>query len=659
MSLYQRLTDPASFRLLRVHRDAYGAVVCELRVFVYGARGTPQYLPVSCDTGNRSRQVTVSINGHRVSVSRTAFEVLELVSDQPAFLYRPWLFLESICIDQENLDEQAAYVALRTRIFGESNGALIWLGPAHQDSGTGMEMMRLAAQTSKHEDPRLKDPQCWKAYQSIVQRPWWRCLSTLYESIAPQVHREILYYCGTERVTGREVIWAAAETPRLLSQMHDHVLGECEAWAPMFARRRIWQWYRGIEPGERITLLSMLPHNAGCTVEDDRKRIYALLGCVKQRDRDLVASLPYDMPVEAMYARLVQEWIIQHQSLDILSFAAVFRDHQGKARTLPSWVPDWSVAQDDQTIKRCRNPVPFMVSQSTKPHINNLRSMDQLKVPTDALTYAAAGNTSPQAQFTETGQVLRLQGIVLDAIDGLAGTPGGQHSHSDLSDPVVQPTSPFNCLADLELGVSSSRAIDKQYGELDVVGDIMREDVLMSLVVGRADDCLHHKAEPRLLNTELHASLAPTGDCEDKQSDLRREFLAWLQLNANFKVCSRTLGTLLGLCSTTKYDAKALPVPSKPTRKDYSGLLRRFHTTTGADAWDMRLAVTLQGYVGMAPRAARKGDLICVVLGYSVPAVLRRRDDSTFEFVGECYMQGFMEGQALQDNHQIETFDIS
>jgi hypothetical protein len=61
-----------------------------------------------------------------------------------------------------------------------------------------------------------------------------------------------------------------------------------------------------------------------------------------------------------------------------------------------------------------------------------------------------------------------------------------------------------------------------------------------------------------------------------------------------------------------------------------------------------RFVVTHDGIMGMAPRQTRKNDLICVLYGLSVPVVLRECEDGeTYTFVGECYADGFMNGQAI------------
>ena len=59
---------------------------------------------------------------------------------------------------------------------------------------------------------------------------------------------------------------------------------------------------------------------------------------------------------------------------------------------------------------------------------------------------------------------------------------------------------------------------------------------------------------------------------------------------------------------------------------------------------------TENGLIGMAPIRARKGDKICVLLGCSVLVVLRYTDQGTHEFIGECYLDRFMDGEATTNN---------
>lgn len=54
-----------------------------------------------------------------------------------------------------------------------------------------------------------------------------------------------------------------------------------------------------------------------------------------------------------------------------------------------------------------------------------------------------------------------------------------------------------------------------------------------------------------------------------------------------------------------------------------------------------------KGFMGMAPAKACYTDLICVLLGASVPVVLRK-EGGNFIFIGEMYVHGFMHGRAIE-----------
>ncbi|KAJ8126532.1 hypothetical protein O1611_g7107 [Lasiodiplodia mahajangana] len=56
---------------------------------------------------------------------------------------------------------------------------------------------------------------------------------------------------------------------------------------------------------------------------------------------------------------------------------------------------------------------------------------------------------------------------------------------------------------------------------------------------------------------------------------------------------------------------------------------------------------TEEGFIGVAPRKSEIGDQICVLLGCSVPVVLRRMDEGKYVLVGACYTSGVGLGEAL------------
>lgn len=63
--------------------------------------------------------------------------------------------------------------------------------------------------------------------------------------------------------------------------------------------------------------------------------------------------------------------------------------------------------------------------------------------------------------------------------------------------------------------------------------------------------------------------------------------------------------------------------------------------------WNRQLVKTKRGYLGLAPDTAEKSDMVCILYGCSVPVVIREADNGNHELVGECYIDGMMDGAAL------------
>lgn len=57
------------------------------------------------------------------------------------------------------------------------------------------------------------------------------------------------------------------------------------------------------------------------------------------------------------------------------------------------------------------------------------------------------------------------------------------------------------------------------------------------------------------------------------------------------------------------------------------------------------------------PLFAQPGDLICVFDGAQVPSVLRPSHDGQYKLIGDCYVDGLMEGEVdVMDGLVRQTF---
>ena len=66
-----------------------------------------------------------------------------------------------------------------------------------------------------------------------------------------------------------------------------------------------------------------------------------------------------------------------------------------------------------------------------------------------------------------------------------------------------------------------------------------------------------------------------------------------------------------------------------------------------------RLVTTSTGYLGLAPAELLEGDIIAVLYGCNFPVVLRPCEDK-FYFIGECYVDGVMDGELMEAKERGE-----
>jgi hypothetical protein len=72
--------------------------------------------------------------------------------------------------------------------------------------------------------------------------------------------------------------------------------------------------------------------------------------------------------------------------------------------------------------------------------------------------------------------------------------------------------------------------------------------------------------------------------------------------------------------------------------------------------YNFRPFISKKGYIGIAPEFASPGDMICIIFGAIAPYVLRRHSEKRFELVGETYVHGIMDGEAMEMGLEEEEF---
>jgi len=73
-----------------------------------------------------------------------------------------------------------------------------------------------------------------------------------------------------------------------------------------------------------------------------------------------------------------------------------------------------------------------------------------------------------------------------------------------------------------------------------------------------------------------------------------------------------------------------------------------------------RLFITSSGHLGLGPASMMSGDTVAILFGGNVPYILRPLTNNQWHFVGECYVDGYMDGEAMKgrDSSRDEWFEI-
>ena len=94
-------------------------------------------------------------------------------------------------------------------------------------------------------------------------------------------------------------------------------------------------------------------------------------------------------------------------------------------------------------------------------------------------------------------------------------------------------------------------------------------------------------------------------------------------------------------------------------RQDPSGITNPLvkQATLGYVAPNRKFFTTTKDLIGLGPRSMCKGDIICIMSGGRVPYVLREEGDH-HRLIGEAYVHGLMEGQAVDANTRFHRIRI-
>jgi hypothetical protein len=345
--------------------------------------------------------------------------------------------------------------------------------------------------------------------------------------------------------------------------------------------------------------------------------------CINQEDNvglasdaDVLVPRPYYSAAPSeVFKDLTVSIIKARSNLDVLFLAS-----EGKSQF--EGIPTWSMYEDSGWGANPLNPWR-VVPQA-----------DLVAVVPDT-EFHATGSSVTSAQFSESSSVVILQGFIIDFVDGL-GSLYKAIQGKDTFGPFENPEYRNNIYSSDEntfvalwqtLVCGLQRVVCPITIAPNVFGEVMLNmclDIEKELLQGR--QCSHPKGPTETISG------------------------AWYNHHREFKFAGRSMKSWIEVIAG-KLDRLSQPsnMSSGPSPED----VKFFELNMECALRGRRIMTSTDGYIGMAPAAARSGDVVCILLGGKMPVILRPVKDSRFEFIGECYVHGKMWGEAIDAMEKV------
>lgn len=548
------------------------------------------------DTGAR---VPVIVDGHEtLQISPTLAVALRHLRHRDAPRN---LWIDAVCINQDDLEEQAQQVGQMGAIFQTADKVIVWLGPEADNSSMVFDYFRrwtrvfqvdwktftlgLTPEADEDEfgDFLRKETQ-WHMttrdgynvgpdMSALFLRPWFERVWTRQEIFLARPGAAVVQ-CGSDTLS-----WDALRLAAFLLGSRDTRFFR-DAADPEHAARNVQTIARLRRvynlAGAHVARHGPMPalqyaRWASCT--DPRDRVYGVLNMIDPGPgHDALVVPDYNISAAHLYRLVATRYLQRYRSLLPFLYAGMSGSQPSALDDpLPTWVPDWTVADNRGSLRL----YPFL-------------DISALLLP----------DASPVGHST-----LRLSGVLVGRLAEYAPSPGAS---VDLSaNPLsLSAEDAAKVIWDMFPDTARTRAA---HGTLDAIADAYSK----TLAGGRLRD--PYAAMPQSIYSDT-PSLAEARGCLD--DILRGE-------------------------------------GHDPNIGKTAASIRFLHSLP---ALENSIAITDAGRLVMAPKAARLGDLVYAIPGCPGPVVLRPTsavdntlDDhrDTFLLVGTAYMDGIMDGEAL------------
>jgi hypothetical protein len=386
---------------------------------------------------------------------------------------------------------------------------------------------------------------------------------------------------------------------------------------------------------------------------DPHDKLFSVLG-VREKGANQYSLMDYTKSLSDALLDVVLTCLHDDRSLDFLSLAGL-----GESRTLQSsWLPEVHQLQPTWRAKDIL----------AKPSYSNLIASAPSR-PESSFDAAAGNNCGETNIGLSAGkQVLIAKGIVVDLIEIVPVSSLGRSTPSLLKTWEIVLSyafgtlEPFQSLTERWVARMSPRVLNPESKKAKYVE---------CLVDGNVEHCelrreLFRKARDKLLKGVPNYNLRRTRPHYPTPGHFQDAYYRTVLTNRTASRQRASPGYIAACMTdleTTERAAVVLPadvLPDVPLEKRFAAFQEDFISAIEASLQFRTLFVTQSGYIGLGPLTMQPTDMICVLLGCSVPVVIRNEAPNGHVLVGECYMHGIMDGEAFEPGweREVQTFNL-
>lgn len=622
----------------------HSLIRCSLRTAVLGA-SEDSYQALSYVWGNANDTETILVNGQKFQATRNLVQALLHVGRGGlASSRRPSLWVDAICINQNDIPERNTQVSVMGTIYRNACDVLCWLGPGDRVTAVGMEFVnRLAAALRSVPDPfdpgysPFIDPNLGRLIGEMgdsrlltlpifADAPYWERAWTTQEValarscvlIAGRAHCVLDHLDAIVDWVGRFVNptdagWknSAGLNTSIRAFLRD-LERSSDQGLPLVSAIMLWkiqaarpQAFRGSGHDLTMNNLALTAHKKAT---DPRDLIYslAMMGPIG-------VKIDYSSQVRDVYVDFASRIVTKLSDINPLIDKAGVINRGSKLR-LPTWVPDWSL----DTRAKYKYGTVHQSGSSVNRHLSS------------------SGGASV------TGSQLRLLGVKIDHIQEVMPKTRKVETNEDERDEVVRVASfwykstPRTILEQILSEPPRSRTYPTGIPTLTAILRLLRAQ-------GEVND---DKWKPDVLRV-----LVPLIRCAASSAGMKGQLVAYSWDNGSVSQLPDSQSQR-GITAEELLSRICDPLRDEPL--DLDEVLAAAHLLYDDDLFrDFMWAtpfrgkstpfVTSRGYIGYSRLGVRAGDVICAVGACSMPIVLRPVGNR-YTFLSTCCIVGVMDG---------------